>query len=558
MNTDALVRRLGWIAIAVVILWLYLPVLNAPFVYDDKIEVIGNTTIRFLQEWRAIALYNVSRALLLLSYAVNYHYSLDEPSGYHLTNIVIHTLTVGAGVLMAESIGRLARLPRPLLAALVAGALWAIHPMNTEAVTYITGRSESLCALWCFTALLCQASALLARREGRQAASFTWRLGVIAAFGAAAISKEVGAMIPASILAMEWLLGGRRADGRRHIEWRWMAPFVVLIAIAIVARYHYTGQLLPREVDRPLHVQLTTQAWVWLRYIGLWLAPTGQTLYHHIPDLSVADTRGLIGWLGVGGLGAGGLAWGRRNPAAGFALLCGALYLLPSSSVVPLKESMAEHRAYQTGLWLLLALTWSIPAGMQKKAGILAGVLALPLLLATQARNDVWGSEEALWQEAVDHHPEVAEAWYGLGDAQRFAQHHEQAAVSFERAVELDPKNLDAWNNLGIVRAELGDARSADAWRAALRISPSYCKAHNNLGSLAYREKRWDAAIAEFRSTLAHCPDSVVAHYHLGNLYAGPRFSRERAIVHFEAVLTLAPTFRFAAEARQRLLELTW
>lgn len=558
MNTDALVRRLGWIAIAVVIFWLYQPVLDAPFVYDDKIEVIGNTTIRFLQEWRAILLYNVSRAMLLLSYAVNYHYSGTDPTGYHLTNIAIHALTVGAGVLMAESIGRLARLSRPLLAALVAGALWAIHPMGTEAVSYITGRSESLCALWCFTALLCQANALLARRDGRHAASTSWRIGVIAAFIAAAVSKEVGAVIPAAVLAMEWLLGGRNERGQRRIEWRWMAPFVVIIAVAVLARYESTGQLLPREVDRPLHIQLTTQAWVWLRYLGLWLAPVGQTLYHHVPDLSPTDPRGLIGWLGVGGLGIGGVVWGRRCPAAGFALLCGALYLLPSSSVVPLKESMAEHRAYQTGLWLLLAVTWSIPAGTQKAAAAVAGVLALPLILATQVRNDVWGSEEALWREAVGHHPEVAEAWYGLGDAQRFSRSYEQAAGSFERAVALDPAYLDAWNNLGIVRAELGDDRSEDAWRSALRVSPSYCKAHNNLGSLAYREQRWDGAISEFRSTLAHCPDSVVAHYTLGNIYAGPRFNRERAIVHFEAVLTLDPTFRFASEARQKLLELTW
>ena len=181
MTTDALVRRVGWVAIAALILWLYWPTLDAPFVYDDKIEVIGNTTIRFLSEWRAILLYNVSRAMLLLSYAVNYHYSGSDPSGYHLTNIAIHALTVGMGVLMAEAVGRLAERPRPLLAALVAGTLWAIHPMGTEAVTYITGRSESLCALWCFTALYCQASALLARRDGRIGESRTWRIGVLLA-----------------------------------------------------------------------------------------------------------------------------------------------------------------------------------------------------------------------------------------------------------------------------------------------------------------------------------------------------------------------------------------
>lgn len=557
MNTDALTRRLGWLAIVAAVAVLYWPVMDAPFVYDDKIEVIGNTTIRFLDQWRAIILYNVSRTLLLLTYAVNYHYSAADPTGYHITNLVIHALTVGAGVLMAESVGRLAERPRPLLAALVAGGLWAIHPMGTEAVTYITGRSESLCALWCFAALLCQANALLARRDDT-GTEMLWRLGVLLAFGAAAICKEVSAVTPAAIFAMEWLLGGRRKDGKRHIAWAWMVPFVLLIGLAIIARLTFTGQLLPREVDRSLSVQLTTQAWVWLRYLSLWLAPLGQTLYHHVPDLTLTSARGIAGWLGVGGLVGSGVWWGRRNPAAGLALLCGALYLLPSSSIVPLKESMAEHRAYQTGLWLLLAITWSVPSRHLKSAGILAAAAALPLALATQARNAVWSSEVALWEEAVRYHPEVAEAWYGLGDAWRFAQGYERAEDAFQRAVALDPDYLDAWNNLGIVRAEQGQTDAEDAWRAALRISPGYCKAHNNLGSLAYRQQRWDVAIAEFRSTIAHCPDDVVAHYSLGNLYAGPRLNRERAIVHFEAVLNLAPTFRFAAQARQKLLELTW
>jgi tetratricopeptide (TPR) repeat protein len=557
MTQDALVRRLGWLAIVAVVAWLYWPILDAPFVYDDKIEVIGNTTIRFIAEWRAILLYNVSRALLLLSYAVNYHYSLDDPTGYHLTNIAIHALTVGAGVLMAESVGRLAGQPRPLLAALVAGALWAIHPMSTEAVTYITGRSESLCALWCFTAMLCQANALLARRDGT-GNELPWRLGVLVAFGAAAISKEVGAVTPAAVLAMEWLLGGRTADGRRRVDWVWQLPFVLLIGLAVFARLKVTGQLLPREVDRPLPVQLTTQASVWLEYLKLWLAPVGQTLYHHVPDLSPTSSRGVLSWLGLAGLTGGGLWWGRRHPAVGLALLAGALYLLPSSSVVPLKESMAEHRAYQTGLWLLLAITWSIPGRWQKSAAILAAIVTLPLILATRERNAVWSSEVALWEEAVGYHPDIAEAWYGLGDAHRFARSYDSAAAAFEQAVALDPDYLDAWNNLGIVRAELGQSAAEDAWRAALRISPAYCKAHNNLGSLAFRQKRWDTAISEFRSTLAHCPDDVVAHYSLGNLYAGPRFNRERAIVHYEAVLNLDPTFKFAAQARQKLLELTW
>ncbi|MFT4975078.1 MAG: tetratricopeptide (TPR) repeat protein [Myxococcota bacterium] len=552
MGTDGWLRRLGWLLIVALVALVYAGTLDAPFVYDDKIEVIGNTTIRFLDQWRAILLYNVSRALLLLSYAINFHYSALEPQGYHLTNIAIHALGVGAAMLLGESVGRLSGQKNPLRIALLAAAVWAVHPMGTEAVTYITGRSESLCALFCFTSLFCWSEAL---RTDNSSSRAGWRiLGIVAFFGAA-LTKEVGAVVPAAALAMEVMLGDRRL---LRTGWLWYLGFVVLIGGAAWARWETTGVLLPREVDRPLGVQLTTQAEVWLRYLQLWLLPTGQTIYHHILDSSLLSGRGLLSLTGLGALVAGAVWWGRQRPAVGWALLCAALFLLPSSAV-SLKESMAEHRAYQTGLWLALAIGWSIPASAHRIAAIVALVALLPLSLATAARNAVWDSEVTLWKEAVEHHPDSSEAWYGLGDAYRFARALDAATESYQEAVVLDPTYLDAWNNLGISRAEVGDRAGAEtAWRSALRVSPSYCKAHNNLGHIAFRHDEFDTAVAEFNSTLAYCPDNVQAHYGLGNIFYSHRREREKAAHHYGQVVSLDPNFVYAAEVRRRLLELTW
>ena len=96
------------------------------------------------------------------------------------------------------------------------------------------------------------------------------------------------------------------------------------------------------------------------------------------------------------------------------------------------------------------------------------------------------------------------------------------------------------------------------AWRAALDVRPSYCKAHNNLGSLAYRFKEWEEARRELQSTLAYCPDSVVAHYLLGNIYYGPRRDKRKARIHYEAVVALDTNFDHGATVKERLLELTW
>lgn len=564
MTGEPLVRRVAWLALLLVAALVFWPAMHAPFVYDDKLEVIGNDTIRFLDEWRAILGYNLNRPLLLYSYALNFDRFGLDPFGYHLTSLAIHGLAIGAALLLAEGVARLSGHAQPLLVGVVTAAVWGLHPMTTQGVIYITGRSESLCGLFVFAALAAWAAALLQERSpARPARAWLLRgLGLLAMLGAAT-SKEVGLMAPFCALAMELLLGAPASAagmaGRlRATRWGWYLPAFLLIALGVGLRLSQGLDLIPREVDRALPVQLTTSATVWLRYVGLWLLPIGQTLFHVQADLAPGSAAGGLGIVGWVMLVVVGWAWGRRAPIAGWALCAGALLLLPSSSVAPLKETLAEHRAYLTGfaIWL------PIVAGLLRWRP--ASVVPLVLLIAafsasTAARSRVWASEEGLWIEATERAPASAAAWYGLGDAQRFAGRMDAAMGSYQRSIELDAGHHDARVNLGIARAELGDVGGArDAWKEALRRQPSNCKAHNNLGFLALSRQEYDEALTEFRSTLAWCPEDVRAHYGLGNLYYGPRRDAERARLHYEAVLRIEPTFSRSAEVRERLLELTW
>jgi cytochrome c-type biogenesis protein CcmH/NrfG len=549
--------RLGWLAIAAVVVLAYLNGLDAPFVYDDRIEVVGNATIRDMGQWAAIAQYNVSRMLLVWTYAWNFHSFGLDPNGYHVFSLVVHLLTIGAALGMARALGKLGGHPFPLLAAVGSVGLWAVHPMGVEAVTYITGRSESLCALFCCTAMGLWATALRAEREG---GSGRWGriLGIVCTL-AALLSKEVAGMLPLVLLSMEIFFGPASRPWLRRPRWAWIAPLLVLIGAAAWARFVYAGVLLPREVDRSLAVQLTTQTEVWLRYVQLWLVPVGQTLFHHVPDSGPMSGRGMASILGWVGLVGGSIWWGRRHPLAGFALLTGALFLVPSSSFVPLKESMAEHRAYTLGLYLSLAMAWSLTEG-GRRWWMWTGVLLVPVLvICTVWRNQVWSSEIALWTEATERNPEVADAWYGLGDARRFSTDFGGAIAAYEQAVSLDPDHLDAWNNLGIAKVQLGDQSGARAaWHAALRRRPSYCKAHSNLGGLALDRGDLDEALVELFTTLEHCPYSASAHYRLGTLFYEDRRDTQRAVQHYEAMLKISPRHSRAALVRERLLELTW
>jgi len=556
MSRDSLVQRLGWISILALVALAYMNALNAPFVYDDKIEVVGNPTIRDLSQLQAVFEYNVSRIWLILTYALNYRSFGLDPFGYHVTSIVIHGLAVAAGLTVLIRVGRLGGHPRPIWAGLITACLWAVHPMATEGVTYITGRSESLCALFVLLTLALWARALLIEGETKQVAVGPRAASVVLCFFAMG-TKEVAAMTPFALLAMEHLFGRRREDS--GLAWRWYLPFVGAIAMAVVARVLYAEHFIPREVDRPLLTQLSTQAEVWLRYAGLWLFPVGQTLYHHVADVDLLSVRGLTAWGGLGLVFLGVWRWSRTRPLVAFAFICAALFLMPSSSFVALKESMAEHRAYATGLYLIAAAVWSVPVRHSGRFLILASLLVPSYMAATIARNVVWSSEVSLWKEATQLSPEVAEGWYGLGDAHRFSGDYERAVEAYEKALSLDPTHLDSWNNLGIAKVSTGDAYGArSAWRSALKVQRSYCKAHANLGFLAHTRGQVEEAVVEFSTTLTYCPENTIAHYGLGTIYADNRRNPQRAIAHFEALLKIDPDFSRAEEVQQRLLELTW
>ena len=572
-------RRLVWLGLMVLGALAYWRGLSAPFVYDDKVEVVGNNTIRVLEQWRDIAGYNPARLLLIATYALNYSASQLDPLPYHVVNLIIHGLAIGAALTLAEAVGRLAGHPRPLGAAALAVGIWAVHPMGVQAVTYITGRSESLCGLFILGSMSLWAMALLEERSTGRTDVGTRALALVAGL-AALFSKEVGVVLPVGLLALELAFGAPSAGGEapgwrarlRAARWGWILPLALVVVAAMAMRLTLTGGLIPHEVDRPLAVQLLSQAEVWRRYAALWLLPIGQTLFHVVPDVLPGTSRA---WIAGGGwvIGVGfAFFWGRRVPLAGLALGLAALFLIPSSSVAPLKEHMAEHRAYLPGLFLWLGLVWTraaprsspqgrlLPSSVGQASAAAVGIFAVGVLVGlTDARNAVWAHETALWREAAALAPTSAAAWYGLGDAMRFDSQFQDAADAYQRAVDLDPNLLDGWNNIGITRAELGDASGAeDAWKRALRISPSYCKAHNNLGFLALRQKKWDVALVELNTTLTYCPDNAIAHWGMGNVYYGPRSDRTKAIYHYQKALDLDPNFSHREEVQKRLLELTW
>jgi len=512
-------------ALLLAILLAWLPALDAPFTYDDRIEVIGNRTIRWIDDIGTIAAYNTSRPLLIFTYALNWRLGGLDPFGYHVVSLAIHALNA---LLAWRFAGRLLSPGRAAFAA----AAWALHPMTTESATYITGRSDALQATWWLLGL----TAWLDFRRAAPDAPARWlgpRSIAVASVVAALLTKEVGALLPVALLAVDrWLVATPR--------WRDHAPFWIAGAGAVALRLAVYGWPAA-EVPRGAIAQLLSQAEVWARYLQLWLAPAGQSILHDHPGLArVAGALALGGWA----LAAAVLARAARGekPGSPAALRVFALALfgawLFASSAVPLLETMAEHRAYLAGFAVLLALSASIPDSRASRA---LALTTIPVLFAaTVLRNRTWADETTLWADAAAQNPDSARAWYGAGEALRHARRFPEAAAAYARAAELDPADVDAAINLGIVRAESGDEDGARAaWQAVLRRAPTSCAAHNNLAGLAFRAGRLDEATASYTATLGWCAEDPIAHLNLGNL-AWQRADARAAAFHYRAYLQAA------------------
>ena len=551
--------RLIWLGISVLVGVVYYSTLHTPFVYDDKIEVVGNRTIRFLEEWREILMYNPARALLQLTYAANFHSAHFDPFPYHVTNLLIHIIATAGALFTSTTLARLYGLKSPLWFGGIVTTWWALHPMGIEGVTYITGRSESLCAVFAFFAIGSKAMHLECGRR-------RWSLLAWSLFICALLVKEVAVGVPFIFLALEWLhnrslsktslglvLGG-------FLLFVGLRGFIVYRSLSDATLTTMLSDFVPHEVERALHIQLLTQMEVWIRYWAMWILPINQTIFHHIPDAIALewDTWAFaLGWIVTLSL----LFYrSKGKPLSLLALFSMIMVLMPSSSFAALQENMAEHRSFQMGffwgIWLLSQVWGRWPT--QRIMG-----LALPCIATlswmTHTQNQSWLTEVRLWQDATLVTPSSPKAWYGLGDAHRFAKEFEPSLAAFATCTRLDPSEMDCWNNLGITYAEMNNLEKAkETWLSALEEQPSYCKAHTNLGFMAYRQQEWDEALVEFRSTLTYCPTNVIAHYGLGLIYYSPRLDIQKAIHHFDQVLKIDPTFDYAADARQKLLDLTW
>jgi tetratricopeptide (TPR) repeat protein len=426
-----------WLGLAVLI--AYANVLSGSFQFDDYNVIVNEPSVHGWSNWFA-GLDHGIRPLLKFSYTLNWTMGTGV-MGFHLTNLLIHLANAYLVCLLSQSFIRQqwqhARLQHvPLIAAL----LFALHPVHTEAVSYISGRSASLMTLFYL-------AGVLSYINGRQ--QDDWKLLYLAtplSFLLALATKETAVTFPLALLAWELCCGGR---WKTRLNQMWPSWAVLGVAAAFfLLSDSYASQMQRSAEFNSLQGNLATQlaACVWL--MKQWLLPLWLNIDPDLPlltDVSAALLPLAFFVVAVAVM----LLSRRRRPWISFALAWAMLQLIPLYLFLPRLDIANERQLYLAGWPLFLALSMETTLRLNAatfRLAVAASLLAFASL--TILRNQVYASEISLWQDTAMKSPHKARVHNNLGHAYLLAQRHAEARREFGTALQLNPRHYRALHNL--------------------------------------------------------------------------------------------------------------
>jgi Flp pilus assembly protein TadD len=582
--------RFAPLLIVVACVAVYANSLNGPFLFDDQRTIEENPTIR--QLWPlTVALQPppvspvTGRPLVNLSIAVNYALGGLNTRGYHLFSLAVHILTALAlyGVLRRT----FARPPTDTtasepdvvrawhtqtgaadLAALLCALVWAVHPLNSEVLNYLTQRSESLMALCYLLALYCAIRGLDATHPRR------WDVGAFAAalFGIA--SKEVTLTAPLVILLWDRVFAFPSLRAAWTERWRLYA-----LVIAACALYFVFGRTVYGDVTEEQQVSSWTyvlnQGPMILQYLKLSVWPARLIFDYGVPQaIALRDVWPSLAAVAV--LFAAAAAALRIMPRVGFWAAWVFILLAPSSSIVPISAEVgAERRMYLplVGVVVLLVIAVATlvsrfvraPAVRRQLSWVAALMLLAAFSATTIARNSEYRTPLSIWQTVIDRRPQwrahehlsmhlfeagrvdesIAQLRIAAKDSPN-SRHALAAALldrgdfaeaitrlrEFIRDRPNDPDIVSARRELATALMKSGDVPGAIAeLRGLAAARPDDPRARLELASAYEDAGDTDSAVAEYRAALKLVPNNVVALSHLGVLLASRQPEESRALL---------------------------
>lgn len=479
------------IALVVLAFALYSPSLKNGFVFDDADLIVNDHKLRSF--WNlSSSLANNYRPLRTISYALDYAVWGLNPTGFRITNILIHAGNCVLALLVARRVTGGAR-----VASLVAALVFAVHPVQVESVAYISGRRDVLFTLFFLAGFLAYAQFRDATVRSRR---YMWLGATAVLFLLSLASKEMAASFPLVCALWDvWRATALDDDNERpplgDVIRRIAREGVILYAVAVAALAGFayytieirraTTRLIGADIEywggsalnNLLTVPLTYAHYV---FLTVWPRTLAAQYYGAFdPASGFSDPRVIPAVILLLALSVGSL-WlivRTTHRVAGFGVAWFLVTLLPASQIIPHHEIVADHYLYLpmfgAGLFLaggLIALERAGARELWQRVALGACIVAIALLAARSVvRERDWLDEATLWEATYKAVPQSPRAAYNYGLVLTNRGEHQRAIPYYEETIQRDPTFVKAYFNLASTYATLGridDAR--DVYRAAL------------------------------------------------------------------------------------------
>lgn len=509
---------------------VYLQTLTGEFIWDDTgliikniehVESAGDFTVFFTRTPFESAPYY--RPVLWVSFFIDYMLWGRNPLGFHITNIFLHALVT---VLVYRLLNVLA-VPEALC--FTTAALFAVHPINTEAIAWIAGRNDPLMFLF---VVLTSIFAVRARMQKDRSKKAVLLIAAALSYLTALLTKESAVIVVPLLLLIE---GHHVATGRSVPVRQTLLLYSTLFGITVLFLSIQQSVLSNRISDlsfQPDPRSLFTPSIIYIYYLKTLCIPINLTVDPSFYLKAVTDGTARVACAAVFGAVVAMVFLCRRRWYEGFAGMVWMLvYLVPVSGIVWMGVPILEHRAYGAcaGFCYALASLWhrSIRSrdGTEKKSASLATFLFCCIIIAyallTLHRNLAWRDEFSIWTDTIKKSPTSPQALINLGVTYLRHNQPEKALEYFNKTLVVAPRSTQVYNNMGTALYALGRYDEAiQAQERALQLDPRSAEAYSNLGILYKHRGDFDKAAAFFEKAISLKPTFLVPYIHLTFIHA--------------------------------------
>jgi tetratricopeptide (TPR) repeat protein len=539
-----------WTAALILTLTLacYWPALHGGMVWDDDGHITKpelRSLPGLLQIWFNVHATQQYYPLLHSAFWLEHALWGDDTLGYHLVNVVEHA---GAACLLILLLRRL-QIP----GAVLAGILFAVHPVCVESVAWISEQKNTLS----LDLYLLAALAYLRFDADRQSPSSgrTYRVASVL-FVMALLTKTVTATLPAALLVVFWWQRGRLSWRRDVVP---LTPWFAAAAVSGFVTAWVERTIIGAEgaaFDLTLVQRCLLAGRVVWFYLGKLIWP-GNLIFMYPRWDPRSETAGWSMFL-LAALLVTAALWAlrrrSRGPLAAWLFYVGSLFpALGFFNVYPFIFSyVADHFQYLASMGIIAAAaaagTLMVNRARQGARALglsVAAVLVAVLCILSNAQSETYADEPTLYQATLAANPESWMAHNNLGLWYKNHGDPDKALAHYKEALRLRKDYPQAHNNLGVLYEDRGDLDNAAVqFQAALAIWKDFVAAHNNLGSvLGKLPGRQDEAIAQFREAVRLQPEFATAHNNLGAALARMTGHLNEAIGQYQEALRIRPDF---------------